>query len=51
MTKNFFSRQSSKKHSIGYGYSCNHVTFCWYADMKLFYNMKSRPANTEFAVM
>ena len=51
MTRNFFSRQSSKKHSIGYGYSCNHVTFYWYAILKLVYNMKSCSANTEFAVM
>ena len=51
MTKNFFSRQSSKKHSIGYGYSCNHVTFYWYVILKLVYNTKSRPIDAEFAVM
>ena len=51
MTKNFFSRQSSKKHSIGYGYSCNHVTFCWYADMKIAYKMRLCPKDAEFAVM
>ncbi len=51
MTKNFFSRQSSKKHSIGYGYSCNHVTFYWYAILKLVYKAESCPKDTEFAVM
>ena len=36
---------------FGYGYSCNHVTFCWYVTTKIVYKIRLCPKDAEFAVM
>ena len=41
----------TRSGSIGYGYSCNHVTFYWYVTMKIVYKIRLCPKDAEFAVM